>query len=127
MGCVIAFLASSLALNQHGGDAHKREFAYGGVLWGDPECKVIGSSEEVHVVDALAITGDEGRASLRKAGGSWQWSFDPPMSEWGNPPARVSLAEYIGQWRRTGRTETSKYPEEKKSTEIPQVVASERG
>ena len=33
--------------------------------------------------------------------------------------ARVSLAEYIGQWRRTGRTETSKYPEEKKSTEIP--------
>ena len=29
MGCVIAFLASSLALNQHGGDAHKREFAYG--------------------------------------------------------------------------------------------------
>ena len=127
MGCVIAFLASSLALNQHGGDAHKREFAYGGVLWGDPECKVIGSSEEVHVVDALAITGDEGRASLRKAGGSWQWSFDPPMSEWGNPPARVSHPEYIGMWRRTGRTETSKYPEEKKSTEIPQVVASERG
>ena len=127
MGCVIAFLASSLALNQHGGDAHKREFAYGGVLWGDPECKVIGSSEEVHVVDALAITGDEGRASLRKAGGSWQWSFDPPISEWGNPPARVSHPEYIGMWRRTGRTETSKYPEEKKSTEIPQVVASERG
>ncbi len=29
--------------------------------------------------------------------------------------------------RRTGRTETSKYPEEKKSTEIPQVAASERG
>ena len=127
MGCVIAFLASSLALNQRGGDAHKREFGYGGVLWGDPECKVIGSSEEVHVVDALAITGDEGRASLRKAGGSWQWSFDPPISEWGNPPARVSHPEYIGMWRRTGRTETSKYPEEKKSTEIPQVVASERG
>ena len=27
--------------------------------------KVIGSSEQVHVVDALAITGDEGRDSLR--------------------------------------------------------------
>ena len=27
--------------------------------------KVIGSSESVHVVDALAITGDEGRDSLR--------------------------------------------------------------
>ena len=39
----------------------------------------------------------------------------------------VSLTEYIGQWKRTGRTETSKYPEEKKSTEIPPVAASERG
>ena len=47
---------------------------------------VIGSSEQVHVVDALAITGDEGRGSLRKASGSWQTSFDPKMSEWGNPP-----------------------------------------
>ena len=46
---------------------------------------VIGSSEQVHVVDALAITGDEGRGSLRKAPGSWQTSFDPGMSEWGNP------------------------------------------
>jgi hypothetical protein len=27
--------------------------------------RVIGSSDEVHVVDALAITGDEGRGSLR--------------------------------------------------------------
>ena len=33
MGCVIAFLAWLLALNQHGSDAHKREFVYGGVLW----------------------------------------------------------------------------------------------
>ena len=81
----------------------------------------------MHVVDALAITGDEGRCSVRKAAGSSQTSFDPRMSEWGNPPARVSLAEYIGQWRRTGRTETSKYPEEKKSTEIPGVAASETG
>lgn len=46
---------------------------------------VIGSSEQVHVVDALAITGEEGRGSLRKASGSWQTSFDPEMSEWGNP------------------------------------------
>ncbi len=29
--------------------------------------------------------------------------------------------------RRTGGTETSQYPEEKKSTEIPPVAASERG
>jgi hypothetical protein len=29
------------------------------------------------MVDALAITGDEGRVSLRKATGSWQKSVDP--------------------------------------------------
>ena len=35
--------------------------------------------------------------------------------------------EYIGRVETTGGTETSKYLEEKKSTEIPLVVASERG
>ena len=54
-------------------------------LGSEPGFKVIGSSEQVHVVDALAATGDEGRASLRKTSGSWQWSFDPGVSEWGNP------------------------------------------
>jgi hypothetical protein len=39
----------------------------------------------VHMVDALAITGDEGRRSVRKAPGSPQTGFDPEMSEWGNP------------------------------------------
>ena len=47
--------------------------------------KVIGSSEQVHVVDALAMIGDEGRHSLRKAAGSRQIGFDPRISEWGNP------------------------------------------
>jgi hypothetical protein len=37
------------------------------------------------------------------------------------------LAEYIGFKRRTRGTETSKYPKEKKSIEIPLVAASERG
>ena len=37
------------------------------------------------MVDALAITGDEGRGSLRKAAGSRQTGLDPQMSEWGNP------------------------------------------
>ncbi len=61
----------------------QREYStYGEVL---RDTLVIGSSEQVHVVDALAITGDEGRGSLRKASGSWQTSFDPKMSEWGNP------------------------------------------
>ena len=49
------------------------------------------------MVDALAMIGDEGRDSLRKASGSWQISFDPEISEWGNPHARVSLSEYIAQ------------------------------
>jgi hypothetical protein len=51
------------------------------------------------------------------------------MSEWENPPSIswVSYTEYIGVERRTWGTETSKYPEEKKSIEIPLVAASERG
>ena len=52
---------------------------------GDQDSRLMGSSDEVHVVDALAITGDEGRGSLRKAAGSRQTGFDPQMSEWGNP------------------------------------------
>jgi hypothetical protein len=36
-------------------------------------------------VDALASTTDEGRVWLRKATGSCLESFDPWMSEWGNP------------------------------------------
>jgi hypothetical protein len=55
--------------------------------------KVIGSSDKVHEVDALAITGEEGRGSLRKAAGSWQTSFDPQISEWGNPPLHRWLSQ----------------------------------
>src|SRR3569832_921057 len=46
----------------------------------------------------------------------------------GKPTAlAVSLTEYIGVRSDTRGTETSKFPEEKISTEIPLVVASERG
>ena len=41
--------------------------------------------------------------------------------------AAVSLPEYIGQGKRTRGSETSQYPEEKKTTMIPVVVASETG
>ena len=65
-----------------------------------------------------------------KSFGEPQAGVDPEISEWGNP-ARVIPGdpgtEYIGSRRRTRGTETSQYPQEKKSTEIPQVVASERG
>ena len=40
---------------------------------------------------------------------------------------RVSYTEYIGIEKVTRGTETSKYPEEEKSNEIPKVVASEIG
>ena len=41
--------------------------------------------------------------------------------------SEYSNTEYIGLGRQTRGTETSKYPEEKKSIEIPPVAASERG
>ncbi len=54
--------------------------------------------------------------------------FDPRVSEWGNPgramPAYPSLNK-IGERGTTRGTETSKYPEEEKSTEIAGVAASE--
>ena len=37
------------------------------------------------------------------------------------------ISEFIGYESETWGTETSKYPEEQKSTEIPSVVASESG
>ena len=43
---------------------------------------------------------------------------------WGH--AQLPPAEHIGRREATGGTETSKYPEEEKSTEISLVVASER-
>jgi hypothetical protein len=44
-----------------------------------------------------------------------------------HPLCGYLLSEYIGLERRTRGTETSKYPEEQKSIEIPLVAASERG
>jgi hypothetical protein len=43
------------------------------------------SSYKEPTVDALASTTDEGRGWLRKATGSCRPSFDPWISEWGNP------------------------------------------
>jgi hypothetical protein len=64
-----------------------------------------------------------------KSSGESLTDCDPEISESGNRAAmsRQLRAEYIGaQWPTRG-TETSKYPEEEKSIEIPLVVASERG
>ena len=51
-------------------------------------------------------------------------AVDPRISEWGNPVAGRATTMIMG---RTRGTETSKYPQEEKTTVIPQVVASERG
>ena len=62
--------------------------------------------------------------------GEPQAGVDPEIPEWGNPVRVIPgypEAEYIGPWRRTRGTETSQYPQEKKSTEILLVAASERG
>ena len=55
--------------------------------------------------------------------------YQPQISEWGNPDEVMliySSLNKIGEVETTRRTETSKYPEEKKSTEIALVAASER-
>ena len=60
--------------------------------------------------------------------GEGQTPFDPQVSEWGNPagvmPCYPELNK-IGSEEATRGTETSKYPEEQKSTEIARVAASE--
>ena len=52
-----------------------------------------------------------------------QITIDPGISEWDNPPAAMRVPT---KWGQTGGTETSKYPQEEKTTVISQVVASER-
>ena len=49
---------------------------------------------------------------------------DPRISEWGNPSRVVMTPHNAG---RTRGTETSKYPQEKRTIVIPRVVVSESG
>ena len=49
----------------------------------------------MYAADALAIIGEEGRVSLRKAAGSWQKNIDPQMSEWGNPAVVMHSQRYV--------------------------------
>ena len=61
-----------------------------------------------------------GGANVRRSGGARMGKPDG-----GHAPSPAS--EHIGCEEATGGTETSKYPEEEKSTEIPGVAASETG
>ena len=47
------------------------------------------------------------------------------MAEWGNPAARERC--HSRKRERTWGTETSQYPEEEESIEMPEVAASETG
>ena len=71
---------------------------------------------------------DVGACEKRRLGGNQPLLPDDVRM---GKPGRVDLChlftEYIGLEKRTRGTETSKYPEEKKSTEILWVAASESG
>ncbi len=67
---------------------------------------------------------DEGRGRLRYARVRCLTTVNPGISEWGNPAEQgnltlSSMAECIGHVKLTQRTETSKYLQERKSTETP--------
>ena len=71
----------------------------------------------------------KGAASRDSPGGGANGLRSPGarMGEPGGGHAPPPRAEYIGPEEATRGTETSKYPEEEKSTEIPPVAASESG
>ena len=72
----------------------------------------------------MALRGEEGRDKLRKAAGRRKW---PKIRGCPNGGTRQAGGLTPGNQGRTRGTETSKYPQEKKSTEIPRVVVSESG
>ena len=75
--------------------------------------------------------GSRGRARQAAISpGEAQTAFDPGIPEWGNPAGVMPCYPHPNEIRceeATGGTETSKYPEERKSTETPGVAASETG
>ena len=77
-------------------------------------------------MDALGPRADEGRGkaaiSLDEPSDRHSRGFPNGVTCSGVEPVHPN---YVGKV--SGGTETSKYPEENKSTEIPSVVANERG
>ena len=73
--------------------------------------------------NAQALRGEEGRDKLRKAAGIGTYKL---IRRYPNGATR-HIEDMTSERKRTRRTETSKYPEEKKTKVIPLVVASERG
>ena len=67
--------------------------------------------------NALALRGDEGRDKLRYAAGTGKYGLIRRFPNGATHRDEVAVPRFIGG--RTRRTETSKYPEEEKTTVIP--------
>jgi hypothetical protein len=79
--------------------------------------------------DALELSGEEGRGKLRKAAGKSKHLLIRrcPNGVTQSVDTDYCTVNKIAVWSETQGTEPSKYLEEKKSTEIPWVAASETG
>ena len=78
-------------------------------------------------MNALALRGEEGRSTLRKDTGSCEQALIRIYPN-GETHRAICIATGIDTVaKRTQGTETSKYLQERKSTETPKVVASEIG
>ena len=73
--------------------------------------------------NAQALRGDEGRDKLRKVAGIGTYKL---IRKYPNGETHY-IEDIVSARRQTRGTETSKYPEEKKTKVIPLVVASESG
>ena len=88
--------------------------------------------EKIHKAHGGCL-GTGSRRRARQAAiicGEGQTPIDPQVPEWGNPAGvmpRRPHPNQIGCEEATRGTETSKYPEERKSSETPRVAASESG
>ena len=80
-------------------------------------------------MDALVPRAEEGRGKTAISLGQLSSKLNRGFPNEATHPGKtwILLAEHIGQVEGTGGTETSKYPEENKSNEIPKVAASEMG
>ena len=71
----------------------------------------------------MALRGEEGRDKLRKSAGIGKYETIRRSPNGATQPNVIRLSRFIG--RQTWGTETSKYPQEKKTKVISKVVASE--
>ena len=72
----------------------------------------------------MASRGDEGRIRLRKASGSCQKALIRGFPNGATQHGAIHVTTSV---ERTRGSETSQYPQEEKSNEIPKVAASEMG